>query len=118
MKKCCEILRQIVPGLEDKTDKAKVLEYTVDYLQHLVKCNDNQCKDYVPSEPVTKVNRLQPIRNKTANTEADAVASSRVIQIEFIAEDQGQTVEGQLMEHCQYPDMEVTSDVRVDSSQQ
>lgn len=43
MKKCCEILRKIVPGLEDKTDKAKVLEYTVSYLQHLVKCCQNQC---------------------------------------------------------------------------
>lgn len=43
MKKCCETLREIVPGLEDKTDKAKVLEYTVGYLQHLVKCSQNQC---------------------------------------------------------------------------
>lgn len=43
MKKCCETLRQIVPGLVDKTDKAKVLEYTVDYLQHLVKCPKNLC---------------------------------------------------------------------------
>lgn len=43
MKKCCEILRRIVPGLEDKTDKAKVLEYTVDYLQHLMECPSNSC---------------------------------------------------------------------------
>lgn len=41
---------------------------------------------------MTKVNLLQPIRNKTSNGEPDAVTYSRTVQIEFVPEqvDQGE----------------------------
>lgn len=73
-------------------------------------------QDYVPSEPVTKVNLLQPLRNKTANTEPDAVTSSRIIQIEFVPENQGDghCLEGFVAE-CQSMDM--TQEMKFDASQ-
>lgn len=69
---------------------------------------------------MTKVNRLQPIRNKTANTDPDAVASSRVIQIEFIPDQHDQSIEANAMEgySVEYAGMEVTSEVKVDPSQE
>lgn len=45
---------------------------------------------------MTKVNLLQPIRNKTSNGEPDAVTYSRTVQIEFVPEQQvDQGEEGQ-----------------------
>lgn len=81
-----------------------------------VKTNDPMKQDYVPSEPVTKVNLLQSLRNKTANAEPDAVTSSRIIQIEFVPENQddGHCLEGFVAE-CQ--SMEMTSDMKFDPSQ-
>ncbi|KAF0307047.1 hypothetical protein FJT64_021553 [Amphibalanus amphitrite] len=37
IKNACSLLKDLVPGLSDKTDKATVLEYTVQYLIHLKK---------------------------------------------------------------------------------
>lgn len=43
IKQCCDILRTLVPGLSDKTDKATVLEHTVKFVNHLVKCPNFRC---------------------------------------------------------------------------
>lgn len=43
MKRSCQMLRFLVPGLEDKTDKATVLEHAVNYLMHLTQCPLNKC---------------------------------------------------------------------------
>lgn len=43
IKHCCDILRTIVPGLSDKTDKATVLEYTVKFVSHLSNCPSFDC---------------------------------------------------------------------------
>lgn len=59
---------------------------------------------------------LQPLRNKTADTEPDAVASSRIIHIEFVPDqmNNGDCFEGHVID-CQ--GMDVTGDVKVDPSQ-
>lgn len=43
IKQCCDILRNLVPGLSDKTDKATVLEHTVKYVNHLSECPNFNC---------------------------------------------------------------------------
>lgn len=43
MKCSCDALRALVPGLNDKTDKATVLEHTVAFLFHLSKCEGVKC---------------------------------------------------------------------------
>jgi len=43
IKQCCEILRALVPGLNEKTDKATVLEATVRFINHLVGCPGYKC---------------------------------------------------------------------------
>lgn len=43
IKQCCDILRTLVPGLSDKTDKATVLEHTVKFVSHLAKCPTFRC---------------------------------------------------------------------------
>lgn len=35
IKNACQTLRSLVPGLSEKTDKATVFEFTVQYLLHL-----------------------------------------------------------------------------------
>lgn len=44
IKQCCDILRTLVPGLSEKTDKATVLEHTVKFVNHLSKCPTFECK--------------------------------------------------------------------------
>ena len=44
MKCSCDALRALVPGLNDKTDKATVLEHTVAFLFHLSKCEGVKCE--------------------------------------------------------------------------
>lgn len=44
IKQCCDILRTLVPGLNDKTDKATVLEHTVKFVNHLVECPNSRCE--------------------------------------------------------------------------
>lgn len=44
IKQCCDILRTLVPGLSEKTDKATVLEHTVKFVSHLSKCPAFKCK--------------------------------------------------------------------------
>lgn len=44
IKNCCEILRTLVPGVTDKTDKATVLEHTVSFVKHLMNCPGFNCK--------------------------------------------------------------------------
>lgn len=39
---CCDALKELVPGLSDKTDKATVLEQTVKYVKHIFDC-PNKC---------------------------------------------------------------------------
>lgn len=46
IKQCCDVLRRLVPGLHEKTDKATVLEHTVDFVDHLFKCPDFKCVCY------------------------------------------------------------------------
>lgn len=46
IKQCCDILRRLIPGLNEKTDKATVLEHTVDYVDHLFKCPNHKCVCY------------------------------------------------------------------------
>lgn len=46
IKQCCDILRRLIPGLNEKTDKATVLEHTVDFVDHLSKCQDHKCVCY------------------------------------------------------------------------
>lgn len=43
IKQCCDVLRTLVPGLSDKTDKATVLEHTVKFVSHLVNCPGFKC---------------------------------------------------------------------------
>lgn len=43
IKQCCDVLRNLVPGLSDKTDKATVLEHTVKYVNHLSSCPNFNC---------------------------------------------------------------------------
>lgn len=43
IKQCCDILRTLVPGLSEKTDKATVLEHTVKFVSHLSKCPTFKC---------------------------------------------------------------------------
>lgn len=43
IKQCCDVLRTLVPGLNDKTDKATVLEHTVKFVNHLVQCPKFKC---------------------------------------------------------------------------
>lgn len=43
MKRCCQMLRCLVPGVDDKTDKATVMEHAVNYLIHLSQCPQNKC---------------------------------------------------------------------------
>ena len=45
MKFSCDMLRSLVPGVTEKTDKATVLEYTVQYLLHLQQCIGFKCDD-------------------------------------------------------------------------
>lgn len=49
MKFSCDMLRSLVPGVTEKTDKATVLEHTVQYLLHLQQCIRFKCDDYLPS---------------------------------------------------------------------
>ena len=49
MKSSCQALRYLVPGLDDKTDKATVLEQAVAYLAHLSQCPLNKCNVSPPS---------------------------------------------------------------------
>lgn len=44
IKHCCEVLRTLVPGLNDKTDKATVLEHTVKFVDHLANCPGCRCR--------------------------------------------------------------------------
>lgn len=44
IKQCCDVLRNLVPGLSDKTDKATVLEHTVKYVKHLSACPNFTCE--------------------------------------------------------------------------
>ncbi|RWS08986.1 hypothetical protein B4U79_18949 [Dinothrombium tinctorium] len=48
MKQSCDTLRSLVPGVSEKTDKATVLEQTVNYLLHLQRCVGVKCDDYIP----------------------------------------------------------------------
>jgi hypothetical protein len=43
MKCSCDALRQLVPGVDDKTDKATVLEHTVNFVVHLSHCPTVNC---------------------------------------------------------------------------
>lgn len=43
IKYCCDILRGLVPGVNDKTDKATVLEHTVRFVRHLKRCPNFSC---------------------------------------------------------------------------
>ena len=43
MKRSCQMMRSLVPGLDDKTDKATVLEHAVNYLIHMTQCPFNKC---------------------------------------------------------------------------
>lgn len=42
IKECCDALKELVPGLSDKTDKATVLEQTVRFVKHSFDC-PNKC---------------------------------------------------------------------------
>ncbi len=44
IKFCCDALRALVPGLNHKTDKASVLEHSVNFLIHLSKCSGVKCE--------------------------------------------------------------------------
>ncbi|KAI1309412.1 hypothetical protein HDE_00101 [Halotydeus destructor] len=66
MKYCCQMLRNLVPGVEDKTDKATVLEHTVHYLLHLNGCQSVTCDCYVPQIPPPMIINVQYIQNAQA----------------------------------------------------
>ena len=44
MKYSCQMLRKLVPGVGEKTDKATVLEHAVHYLLHLKRCPTVNCE--------------------------------------------------------------------------
>lgn len=43
IKQCCDVLRTLVPGLSGKTDKASVLEQTVEFVRRLSASGSGQC---------------------------------------------------------------------------
>lgn len=43
IKQCCDTLRILVPGVNDRTDKASVLEHTVKFVNHIVQCPEFRC---------------------------------------------------------------------------
>lgn len=51
MKYSCDMLRSLVPGCTDKTDKATVLEFTVQFLLHLQQCVGIKCTDFGSIDP-------------------------------------------------------------------
>lgn len=81
------MLRTLIPGIADKTDKATVLEHAVHYILHMHKCPNFTCtvsnqllfeflclpfifQDYVPKVPppvVTKVQYIQQVQSTKLN---------------------------------------------------
>ncbi|RWS26645.1 transcription factor NAI1-like protein [Leptotrombidium deliense] len=59
MKHSCDMLRKLIPGVSEKTDKATVLEHTVKYLMHLQRCVSVKCNDYIPEMSRTDTPKLQ-----------------------------------------------------------
>jgi len=43
IKYSCDALKQLVPGISEKTDKATVLEHSVNFLVHLSNCSGVKC---------------------------------------------------------------------------
>lgn len=43
IRQCCELLRAVVPGVSERTDKAAVLEQTARFVSHLAKCPNFKC---------------------------------------------------------------------------
>lgn len=52
IKRCCELLKTMIPNLSRKLDKASILEQTVRYVRHLTGCPQNRCVCLLVQYPV------------------------------------------------------------------
>lgn len=75
MKRSCQMMRSLVPGLDEKTDKATVLEHAVNFLMHLAQCPLNECNDYQIQSQFTTATRVHLLRT-SGNSMASSVTSS------------------------------------------
>jgi len=68
MKNSIQAMRALVPGMDPDTDKAKVLEYTVEYLLHLKTCPSDKFHEFVPETTPLKTTVGKRGRPKTSDS--------------------------------------------------
>lgn len=77
MKIACQMMRTLVPGLAQETDKATVMEHAVNFLVHLRQCPHNKCDDYVvikpdPDAPSSRATLMRRGRKRRSSSPASS----------------------------------------------